>query len=291
MLSKNFINHLRDVLSTHLNQSIPHLKFTPVYGGSINQCFALTAGENKWFMKANSASEYPNMLETEFTGMNLLDQNSSFKIPKMLICQKFEDIGYLVMEFIENGHRLNDYWEVFGRRLGEMHRNTYPRFGLDHDNYIGSLKQSNHQKENWSDFFIEERLIPQLNNSIEILSLEIRKGFDEVFKKIEQIFPSEKPALIHGDLWSGNFMTSENGEATIFDPSVYYGHREMDIAMTKLFGGFESQFYESYNGTYPLEPGWQDRIDICNLYPLLVHVNLFGGGYINQVRSILKRYA
>jgi fructosamine-3-kinase len=106
-----------------------------------------------------------------------------------------------------------------------------------------------------------------------------------------ELFPVEPPSLLHGDLWSGNFMTDVSGHPCMYDPAVYYGHREMDLAMTKLFGGFPEQFYAVYNECFPLEKGWQERMDLCNLYPLMVHVNLFGGNYRKQVEIIVKRFA
>ena len=116
------------------------------------------------------------------------------------------------------------------------------------------------------------------------------KQFNNLFGRLNEIFPNEKPSLVHGDLWNGNYLVDQEGNVCLIDPAVYYGFREMDIAMTKLFEGFLPAFYESYIDEYPLEKGWQERVDICNLYPLMVHVNLFGGGYAMQVESILRRF-
>jgi len=171
-------------------------------------------------------------------------------------------------------------------------RLTNTNFGLDYNNYIGSLHQQNNLHPTWVDFFINERLQPQIKlarDNNEIDSTTILK-FENLYKKLDEVFPKEKPALLHGDLWSGNFMSDEKGESVIMDPTVYYGHREMDIAMAKLFGGFDAEFYSSYNEHYPLENGWEQRINVCNLYPLMVHVNLFGGGYLGQVKSILSKF-
>ena len=142
------------------------------------------------------------------------------------------------------------------------------------------------------EFFIEGRLEKQIalaKNSGAIDSATVQQ-FNRLYNKLPEIIPEEKPSLIHGDLWNGNFMTGADGKAWLIDPAVYYGHREMDLAMTKLFGGFSTDFYESYNETFPLQKGFNNRVDIHNLYPLLVHVNLFGGGYLHEVKNILSRF-
>jgi fructosamine-3-kinase len=116
------------------------------------------------------------------------------------------------------------------------------------------------------------------------------QAFERFYNRLDEIFPVERPSLVHGDLWGGNYMSSETGEPVLIDPAVYYGHREMDIGMSRLFGGFAARFYDIYNGVFPLEPGWEERMDYCNIYPLMVHVNLFGGGYLQSVIRILKGF-
>jgi fructosamine-3-kinase len=196
------------------------------------------------------------------------------------------------MEFIKSSDRKKDFWMAFGQRLAGLHRHTNEKFGLDHDNFIGSLPQKNNFHDEWPSFFIEERLEVQIRLAKDhsLLSKTDIQNFEYLFNQLNQIFPDEPPALIHGDLWSGNFMVDEKGEPCIIDPAVYYGHREMDIAMSRLFGGFDRLFYESYNREFPMEPGWEERMDICNLYPLMVHVNLFGEGYLGSVRRIIGRF-
>jgi len=173
-----------------------------------------------------------------------------------------------------------------------LHRHTGKQFGLKHDNYIGSLKQYNDQHDRWVDFFREQRLLVQMEMAAGsgLLPGHVKAAFEQLFKRLDDIFPEEPPSLIHGDLWSGNYMVDEKGDACIIDPAVYYGFREMDIGMSRLFGVFGSEFYDAYNETWPMEPGWRERIEICNLYPLMVHVNLFGAGYMGSVESILSRY-
>ena len=192
------------------------------------------------------------------------------------------------MEFIDCKIPSDDFWISFGYKLAKMHSHSNKYFGLDHNNYIGSLKQENTLYIDGIEFFINCRLLPQIKLLDISLGNQLFKNFDKLFSKLNEILPNEKPALIHGDLWNGNFLVDNFGAPVLVDPAVYYGYREIDIAMSKLFGGFSNQFYESYNEIFPLEKDWQYRVDIWNLYPLLVHANLFGESYLNQVNSTLK---
>ena len=176
--------------------------------------------------------------------------------------------------------------------LAELHLQSSERFGLDHDNYIGSLPQQNSEHDSWVEFYRDERLISQMKLA-EMggrLTSKMKQGFDSLFLELENLFPNEKPSLLHGDLWSGNMMVAEDGSPSIFDPAVYYGHREMDLAMMALFGGFGDSWVSAYNELYPLEADWQERIPLGQLYPLMVHVNLFGGGYAGSVERILHQF-
>ena len=161
---------------------------------------------------------------------------------------------------------------------------------MDHDNYIGSLKQSNTYYDDGVEFFINTRLVPQLEKLNNLNNSSFFKKFDVLFNLLNEIIPVYQPSLLHGDLWSGNFLIDHNGHACIIDPAVYYGNREVDIAMTKLFGGFSEEFYSNYNNYFPMLNDWQERMPIWNLYPLLVHANLFGSSYLNQINSILNKY-
>jgi fructosamine-3-kinase len=293
MIGKAALHHLESELSHYFSRPV-HIKTTiPVSGGSINEAYHLQTNAGDFFLKCNNAGQYPGMFETEAKGVNLLRTNSGFRIPEILFNTAFENDSFLLMEFIRKGARKPDFFEEFGRLLAAMHRKNNEKFGLDHDNYIGSLPQSNKQHNDWTSFFITERLERQLklarDNSK--LAASVSKQFENLCRELDSIFPKEASSLLHGDLWSGNFIADENGQPCIFDPAVYYGHREMDIAMTKLFGGFSEEFYESYREHYPMEKGWEERMEICNLYPLMVHVNLFGGGYAADVMTILKRFS
>src|SRR5258706_8890170 len=268
------------------------LRSASIGGGCINNAMKIETSAGIFFLKWNDAKRYPKMFEAEAKGLTLLKKINAIGIPEVLGAEKAGNYSFIVLEFIEAAPRVRNFWQNFGSSLAGLHSNSSELFGLPYDNDIGSLQQSNFQKKIWMEFFIEGRLEKQIalaKNSGAIDSATVQQ-FNRLYNKLPEIIPEEKPSLIHGDLWNGNFMTGADGKAWLIDPAVYYGHREMDLAMTKLFGGFSTDFYESYNETFPLQKGFNNRVDIHNLYPLLVHVNLFGGGYLHEVKNILSRF-
>jgi protein-ribulosamine 3-kinase len=264
-----------------------------VSGGSINQAASVHSGEVTLFVKWNHADRYPGMFEAEAKGLNLLRNPGGAMVPEVLETGTAGDMAYLAMEYVGRGPDggLNPD-DSFGAMLAALHRNSAAQFGLDHDNYMGSLPQSNRMHQSWNEFFIHERLLPQLKIARDEGSLGSSEShaFDLLFKRLPEIIPEEAPALVHGDLWSGNYLTGSQGQIWLIDPAVAYGHREVDIAMSKLFGGFPATFYEAYSAHFPLIKGWESRIEIFQLYPLLIHVNLFGGGYIDSVKRVIQRF-
>lgn len=292
-LNQKLKGHLSAALQKYFDSPASISSVQSVGGGSINDAYQIAVGGQSFFVKVNSANSYPNMFAGEAKGLEFIAENSKFKVPKVFEIGNTEDFQFIAMEFIQPTTETPDYWEQFGADLALMHLHSANHFGLEYDNYMGSLVQSNKQSEKWADFFREQRLLPQIRVARDTGKADkaMVHGFDLLFSRVHNLFPIEPPAAVHGDLWSGNFMTGADGQAVIFDPAVYYGHREMDIAMTRLFGGFDSQFYRGYDAKYPLEKGWEERVEIANLYPLMVHVNLFGGGYAAQVKSILKRFS
>lgn len=261
-------------------------------GGCINEACSLVTNAGKYFIKYNSAEAFPGMFEKEAAGLKLLADTKTIKIPDVIGSAEIGKYAYLLLHYIESGVSTRHFWNDFGIKLADLHRNTNDYFGLDHDNYIGSLIQTNKKYADFIEFFILQRLEPQLKqarNKGRFIRSDIGY-FNSLFKALHNIIPAEKPALIHGDLWSGNYMVSSNGSPCLIDPAVHYGHREADIAMTQLFGGFQPEFYGAYNQAWPMEKDWQKRMDIFNLYPLLVHVNLFGGSYARQVLQIIRQF-
>lgn len=261
-------------------------------GGSINMAFRLETNDGRFFMKYNRAAAYPGMFSQEARGLELLFNAGEIRIPEVIGFGEAGEHTFIVLEYLDSAVKSNNFWEDFGRKLAALHRHSSEQFGLDHDNYIGSLKQYNDPNDSWMDFFREQRLLVQMEMAAKagLLPSGIRKSFESLFSRLEDIFPKEAPSLIHGDLWSGNYMIDEVGNACIIDPAVYFGSREMDIGMSQLFGGFGPAFYDAYKEAWPMQPGWKERIEICNLYPLMVHVNLFGAGYLGSVESILRRF-
>ena len=276
------------ILSSYFNTDQQNIGIQPIGGVYINEAFKVKVGGKPYFIKVNDADRFPEMFASEQRGLSLLRQ-SEFRIPEALDVLEEDGVSILLLEWIESGHPGTEFWRRFGHCLAELHTITQHQFGLDHDNYIGSLPQANNLTDDWIDFFVNERILPQLNLAITagLLDHSDIEQFDTLKGKLSEYFPTESPSLIHGDLWSGNFMCDQDGHPALFDPAVYFGHRLMDIGMTRLFGGFHNEMYLVYHAEYPLPTHWEEACDIANLYPLLVHVNLFGRSYVPQVRRVL----
>jgi len=260
----------------------------PLSGGDINKVFLLKCEEGSFVIKLNDASKFPGMFEAEAKGLILLGKSSPFRIPNVMATGNLHNSSFLIMEHISPKTPKTDFWKIFSYYLSELHKTTSDNFGLDHNNYIGSLPQQNRYCTDASSFYISQRLEPQFKMASE-------RGFhfknlDDFYGNIKNEIPHEVPALIHGDLWSGNFMVSEEAMPVLIDPAVSFAPREMDLAMMKLFGGFDAEIFNLYNEYFPLSEGWENRVDIWQLYYLLVHLNLFGGGYFSQVKTIISKY-
>jgi len=262
---------------------------TAVTGGCINYCFHLDTSSGEFFLKYNDAAAYPKMFDAEAKGLQLLHAANALRVPAVHFHGEASGFSFLLLEWIDGDRRIKNFWEDFGRSIAKLHSVKNQEFGLDHDNYIGSLAQSNKKHSDWKSFFISERIQPQLKLAHKkgLIDKALIKQFEGLFNRFDEIIPKEQPSLLHGDLWNGNFLVGNSGKAALIDPAVYFGHREMDLSMTKLFGGFDNAFYDAYEEEFPLQKNFQSRFGIHNLYPLLVHVNLFGGGYVQQVKAVL----
>lgn len=259
-------------------------------GGDINEVFLVKSNIGKFVVKLNTEKDFPEVFKKEAAGLRQLAKANVIRIPNAIDNGVFKETGYLLLEHIETTNKAKDFWQDFGKKLANLHANTQGTFGLEYDNYIGSLKQYNHSKtKDAATFYIDKRLEPQLklarDNAFKFSHIE------RFFKNLEDIIPKEKPALIHGDLWNGNFMTDKNGEACLIDPAVCFAPREMDIAMMHLFSGFSNDLFQAYNQEFQLENDWKDRLKIWQLYYLLVHLNIFGETYYSSVNQIIMHYS
>lgn len=262
-----------------------------INGGDINQAVKVTTENNTWFAKLNHSTKFPGMFKAEAKGLEMLSMPNEIAVPQVVGYADDDQNSVLVLEYLQPGPQKTHFWQLFGQQLARLHKNhSSEHFGLDHDNYIGSLVQQNHPMNNWIEFFIVNRLEVQIRMARDAARIDTNtsRQFERLYAYLPEFFPVEPPSLIHGDLWSGNYMVNKRGEAAIIDPAVYYGHRLMDLGMSKLFGGFAPEFYSGYQDEYPLENNWQKATEVANLYPLMVHVNLFGGSYFSSVKAIIK---
>jgi fructosamine-3-kinase len=280
----------RTLLETRLGQPIRSI--TGMGGGDINQVFLVESGKDSYVLKRNSRDSFPKMFEKEAKGLRIL-ADAGFRTPRVAQVFEEETHQYLLMERIPEERSGRVLWKRFGHQLASLHRTTDDHFGLDHDNYIGSLPQKNGQTRSWAEFFVENRILPLARESRDrnLMSNGLMKDVEGLLFKWPELVPAEKPSLLHGDLWSGNLLCGTGQEPVLIDPAVYFGHREMDLAMTAMFGGFDAAYLEVYNEAFPLETGWETRTGLHNLYPNLVHLLLFGSSYLNRIASVVRRYS
>lgn len=262
-------------------------RILPINGGDINQAYRITTGDGDYFLKYHPGMTV-DFFKAEVAGLQAMAP--FVRVPETFGCGDLSQGAYLLMEWIEPG--AGDQRKL-AAALAELHRQSAGMFGLSDDNYIGILPQVNAQTDNWVDFYLTCRLDVQVelaklhnvwNHKREANYLQLKERLAHAWAKRE-VFPS----LLHGDFWSGNSFFTTAGEPVFVDPAVSYGDRELDIAMSQLFGGFRSEFLETYQDLFPLESGWQDRQPIYQLYYLLVHLNQFGESYGGQVDQILEK--
>lgn len=268
------------------------LEASPVSGGSINSAWHINADGRQYFCKINSATRLPGLFENEVRGLRLLAATDLIATPGQLQHFQWQDYQVLLMEWVEPGVANESFWKSFGRQLAQLHLVKSNRCGLDHDNYLGSIPQINRFSSSWVDFFRRQRLeyMVERNRKKGRLDSDHADAFEKLYARLPVIFEEEALSLLHGDLWSGNFLVNRHSLPVLIDPAVYYGHRCMDLGMTQLFGGFDPAFYESYDHHYPLSPHHEEQSEVCSLYPLLIHLELFGRSYLGQIEAILKRY-
>lgn len=263
---------------------------SPVGGGSIHSAWRLDDGIRRFFVKTNGIAAAP-LFAAEARGLQALSGAGVVSTPTFITRGQTETAAFLVLDYLELAALDRDGGARLGTALAQLHRSRSDSFGWVDDNFIGATPQHNASHPSWPHFFGEHRLRPQLQ-------LALRNGMDKalvakgdaIIERIGGLFIDYQPtaSLLHGDLWSGNAAQCADGTAVIFDPACYYGDRETDIAMAELFGGFPGSFYAAYRAAWPLDPGYEVRKPLYNLYHILNHYNLFGGAYLGQAQRMIE---
>ena len=263
-------------------------------GGCISNAYKISTNDgNSFFLKYNFSAD-SNMFIAEAHGLLELEKAGVITIPKVIGFDK----DFILLELIDSSGKVKNFSEDFGRKFALLHKFNNENYGFYENNFIGSNPQlnipENDENKSWTHFYFNRRILYQyhLTEKLGNSTSELKKAISLLENKIDSIVTDngEKPSLLHGDLWGGNYMVDKNGLACLIDPAVYYGNREADLAMTKLFGGFDSKFYHAYNEEYPLPDGYNYRENIYKLYHVLNHLNLFGSGYYSQAISLIRYY-
>ncbi|MGZ4996215.1 MAG: fructosamine kinase family protein [Methylobacter sp.] len=267
------------------------VKAQALTSGDINTAYRLRAENINFFVKLNSP-DLLDMFEAEAAGLHELMQSQAIRVPQPIVCGQTDDHAFLVLEYIPLQRLDNNGEQRLGRQLAELHRQPQAYFGWHRDNTIGSTEQINGRYNDWISFWQQQRLERQLalaeangyRGRLQTLGTELCANLSPLFSGYQP-----QPALLHGDLWAGNVAGDDQGNPVIYDPACYFGDRETDIAMTELFGGFGSAFYQAYQAVYPLDPGYARRKTLYNLYHILNHLNLFGRSYLHQAENMIAK--
>lgn len=266
-----------------------------VGGGCIANACRVETDTRSYFLKWGQ-DEVAETFPAEAAGLEALAAaDSPLVVPEVIAEQAATDEtpAFLVMEWINSGRKGLKFWSSFGEGLAALHEHTGDEYGFDRDNFIGRLPQQNDPERTWPRFFRTRRLAPQVEmaREREAWQSDWNGPLERLYRRLPDLLPEEPPrSILHGDLWSGNFMVTAIGDAALVDPATYYGHREADLAMTELFGGFDEAFYSAYRNASPLQPGYEERREIYNLYHLINHLNHFGGRYASSVDSTLRAF-
>lgn len=286
---------LRNVLADHIH-AVTGEPFIPtdckdIGGGCINKAVVVTALDGRrYFAKFNDAERLP-MFEAESEGLTTLAQTGAIRVPRPVCTGRTSHHAFLVMEYLKLNRAGETSQAHLGTRLARLHRASAPQFGWHRNNTIGSTSQINDWHDDWIVFYRERRLRVQIDLAADRGEKELCRLGETLMEALPDFFGGYRPvvSLLHGDLWSGNVSAVRDGEPVIFDPAVYYGDREADVAMTELFGGFSAGFYAAYREAWPLDPGYATRKSLYNLYHVLNHFNLFGGGYGAQAEHTMRQ--
>lgn len=282
---------LLERIRARLNTSIQSA--TPIAGGDINQAARIETASARFFVKWHAQSP-AGMFTAEAKGLARLASAEALRLPEVILLDEENSPPFLLLEWLDlqRPTQADRLAERLAEGLARLHQQGAAQHGLDHPNFIGSLPQKNTLSDSWADFYADLRIGEQMKIARQTgrLPPAREKLLNDLRKRLPDLLPRAEPSLLHGDLWGGNYASLADNQPLIYDPAVYYGHREVELAFTELFGGFPARFYEAYHSAYPIEPGYQERKSLYQLYPLMVHMNLFGGGYAAQVDSIARRY-
>ena len=271
----------------------PIISIRPISGGDIAHTERVDTKNRSYLVKSGSFPNAKELFEKEANGLAAIENSQTIATPKIMGNYSFDETSCLILEFIQTKLAGTEDMERFGRELAHFHLATRTGFfGFETDNFIGKLPQSNQKHTKWLSFYVKERLVPQFNlaQDLKLLGVSEIPTLKSLTENCTNIFGEVTPSLLHGDLWSGNYLISSSGNPYLIDPAVYYGHSEVDLAMSKLFGGFSTRFYDAYHEIIPPHGNQKELTEIYQLYYLLVHLNLFGTSYRNSVVGISKKY-
>jgi fructosamine-3-kinase len=279
-----------DYISEKIGIEIIH--FHPVSGGDISSAYLLETVSQRFFLKVNSKPFAKKMFLEEQKGLQAIENTGTIAVPHVHLVDESGGKSFLLMDFIESRRANAKDYKHFGRDLARLHLSVSEQFGFSSDNFIGSLPQSNASHTDWTEYYWKERIAPQLELARQSKALEEKyvPSKEIALNVFTQVFGEVKPSLLHGDLWGGNYLISTDGTPYLIDPAVYFGHSMVDIAMSQLFGGFDTEFYDAYHKIIPKPSYYQEQIKLYQLYYLLVHLNLFGRSYRSSVVDILEKY-
>ena len=265
----------------------------PLTGGEINKAFKLVLNDGSHlFIKENTRENLP-FFRTEFRALLEMRRVGTIGIPEPLAFGVEGDRSFLILPFLQSGTRNEFFWQIFGEELARFHlTERESRFGFFEDNFIGFSEQPNGWMDDWVEFYRVRRLDYQISKASSYIDGAMSRTLLRLLDRLDYYLPVPgRPSLLHGDLWSGNILTGEDGKAWLIDPAAYYGHPEADLAMIQLFGMPPEDFFRSYHSLYPIEKDFGERKDLYNLYHLLNHLNLFGTGYLSDVQRVIRKYS
>jgi len=278
-------------ISASINTLFKVEKISSISGGCINQAYCIEDSKHSFFVKLNTTKSL-HMFEAEATGLQEIKNSHSLRVPTPICSGRNDTNSWLVLEYIEMDHVTKNGSAALGTGLAEMHRISFEKFGWIQNNTIGSTPQINNFSLDWIQFWRKHRLGYQLQLAkANGYTGRLLKQGNYLMTELEAFFPEtpQVASLLHGDLWSGNYSYDLARRPVLYDPAIYYGDRETDLAMTELFGGFSTTFYAAYSEAYPLDPGYKTRKILYNLYHILNHLNIFGGSYLNQAEDMMEK--